>query len=41
MLITYGIKNVIFHWYSGPLSLIPKIVEHGYYFFCQRKNDKN
>lgn len=25
-------KNVIFHWYSGSVELIPEIVEHGYYF---------
>lgn len=37
MLVTYDIKNVIFHWYSGPLSLIPKIVEHGYYFSINEK----
>lgn len=40
MLVTYGIKNVIFHWYSGPLSLIPKIVEHGYYFSINEKMTK-
>lgn len=28
----YNIKNVIFHWYSGPLSLIPDIISEGYYF---------
>lgn len=28
----YNIKNVIFHWYSGPLSLIPEIISEGYYF---------
>ena len=28
----YSIKNVIFHWYSGPLSLIPEIASMGYYF---------
>ncbi len=28
----YGIKNVIFHWYSGPLGLIDKIITAGYYF---------
>lgn len=28
----YGIKNVIFHWYSGPLGLIDKIINAGYYF---------
>ena len=25
-------RNVIFHWYSGSIDLIPEIVEHGYYF---------
>jgi len=28
----YNMKNVIFHWYSGPLSLINDIVDEGYYF---------
>lgn len=28
----YNLKNVIFHWYSGPLSLIPQIIGEGYYF---------
>ena len=28
----YEIKNVIFHWYSGTLSLIEDIVAEGYYF---------
>ena len=28
----YSIKNVIFHWYSGPLGLIDEIVNEGYYF---------
>ncbi len=28
----YHIKNVIFHWYSGPVSLIKDIVNEGYYF---------
>lgn len=32
LLIEYRISNVIFHWYSGPLNLIPEIVEQGYYF---------
>lgn len=39
------IKNVIFHWYSGPVGLIPIILEHGYYFsvneaMCVSKNGK-
>ena len=32
LLLNYNIKNVIFHWYSGPLSLIPDIISKGYYF---------
>ena len=28
----YNIENVIFHWYSGSVSLIPAILERGYYF---------
>jgi len=32
MLQKHKIKNAIFHWYSGGLKLIDKIVESGYYF---------
>ena len=32
LLCEYEIENVIFHWYSGPLELIPSIVSCGYYF---------
>ena len=32
LLVKYNISSAIFHWYSGPLSLINKIVEWGYYF---------
>ena len=28
----YDIKNVIFHWYSGPIILIPEIISRGYFF---------
>lgn len=28
----YNIKNVVFHWYSGPIDLIPDIIGEGYYF---------
>lgn len=28
----YQTKNVIFHWYTGNISLIPKILAEGYYF---------
>lgn len=32
ILCEYNIENVIFHWYSGPIKLIPEIVSRGYYF---------
>ena len=32
LLCEYDIKNVIFHWYSGPVGLIPCILSCGYYF---------
>ena len=32
LLCEYEIKNVIFHWYSGPVDLIPAILVQGYYF---------
>lgn len=32
LLSEYDIENVIFHWYSGSASLIPVILERGYYF---------
>lgn len=32
LLIEYDIKLAIFHWYSGPLSLIEEIVKAGYFF---------
>ena len=43
LLCEYEIKNVIFHWYSGPVSLIPEIIKQGYYFsvneaMCLSKN---
>lgn len=28
----YKIENVIFHWYSGSVNLIPSIISEGYYF---------
>lgn len=43
LLTEYDIKNVIFHWYSGSVGLIDKILERGYYFsvneaMCLSKN---
>lgn len=32
LLCEYNIYNVIFHWYSGPVDLIPSIISRGYYF---------
>lgn len=32
LLCEYDIKNVIFHWYSGSVDLIPSILQQGYYF---------
>lgn len=32
LLCEYNTKNVIFHWYSGPVDLIPSIISKGYYF---------
>lgn len=32
LLIKHNIKNAIFHWYTGPLSLIDAIISEGYYF---------
>lgn len=45
LLCEYEIKNVIFHWYSGPVDLIPTILEQGYYFsvneaMCLSKNGR-
>ena len=28
----YNIETGIFHWYSGPIGLIPSILSCGYYF---------
>lgn len=45
LLCEYEIKNVIFHWYSGPIGLIPAILKQGYYFsvnetMCLSKNGR-
>lgn len=46
LLIEYDIENVIFHWYTGSIELIPAILERGYYFsvneaMCRSKNGRN
>ncbi len=43
LLCEYDTRNVIFHWYCGPVELIPTILEKGYYFsineaMCHSKN---
>jgi TatD DNase family protein len=45
LLCEYEIENVIFHWYSGSVNLIPAILEQGYYFsvneaMCLSKNGR-
>lgn len=45
LLCEYEIENVIFHWYSGSVDLIPAILEQGYYFsvneaMCLSKNGR-
>lgn len=45
LLCEYQIKNVSFHWYSGPVNLIPAIMDQGYYFsvneaMCESKNGR-
>jgi len=45
LLCEYKIENVIFHWYSGPVDLIPVILAQGYYFsvneaMCLSKNGR-
>lgn len=32
LLSDYNVRNVIFHWYSGNVDLIPEIIKLGYYF---------
>ena len=45
ILCEYEIPNVVFHWYTGPVNLIPSILERGYYFslnesMCYSKNGR-
>lgn len=45
LLSEYEIENVVFHWYSGPVDLIPDILAQGYYFsvneaMCLSKNGR-
>lgn len=46
LLCEYDIKTVIFHWYSGPIDIIPSILEKGFYFsvneaMCLSKNGQS
>lgn len=45
LLSEYEIENVVFHWYSGSVDLIPDILAQGYYFsvneaMCLSKNGR-
>lgn len=45
LLCEFDTQNVIFHWYSGPVDLIPFILKQGYYFsineaMCRSKNGR-
>ena len=45
LLSEYEIENVVFHWYSGSVDLIPAILGRGYYFsvneaMCLSKNGR-
>jgi TatD DNase family protein len=31
MLPSYSIRKVLLHWFSNPISILPKVVENGYY----------
>lgn len=46
LLIKYGIKKAIFHWYSGKISTLKKILENNYFFsineaMCKSKKGQN
>ena len=41
LLCEYNIQNVIFHWYSGPVDLIPSIISKGYYFSINESMTKS
>lgn len=46
LLCEYEIENVIFHWYSGPVDIVPSILEKGFYFsvneaMCLSKNGQS
>jgi TatD DNase family protein len=30
LLVEYGISKAVFHWYSGPIDILKKILDHGY-----------
>lgn len=46
MIIKYDAKKAIFHWYSGKISTLNKILDYGYYFsinesMCRSKKGQN
>lgn len=46
MLVQYDVKRAIFHWYSGKIGTLDRILEYGYYFsineaMCKSKKGQN
>lgn len=46
MIVKYDIKKAIFHWYSGKIGTLNKILDNGYYFsinesMCKSKKGQN
>jgi len=46
LLLQYNIENVVFHWYSGKINTLKKILNEGYYFsinsaMCESKKGQN
>ncbi len=46
LIVKYDIKKCIFHWYTGKIGVLNKILEYGYYFsineaMCKSKKGQN
>lgn len=46
MIVKYGIKKAMFHWYSGKIGTLKKIIDYGYYIsindaMCKSKKGQN
>ncbi|MCR8711000.1 TatD family hydrolase [Aliarcobacter butzleri] len=46
MIVRFGIKKAIFHWYTGKIGTLNRILEHDYYFsineaMCKSKKGQN